>query len=137
MQPTIFLVEEDDETRPILRRNLREQGYSVVIALDAEDALERVSGRRTAYNLLLINTVGQEVEETLDSARLIHQRAEMNSSTPIIVIAEKYGADMEGKDVEVDVNVYVTYPQDGQQLHNLVARLVPPAQASPADLANK
>ena len=125
-QPTIFLVEEDDETRPILKHNLREQGYRVVIALDEEDALERVSGGRTAYDLLLINVVGVELEETLASARRIHQHTEMDGRTPIVVIAEKYGEDMEGKDVEVDENVYVTYPEDGEQLHKLLAHLVPP-----------
>lgn len=125
-QQTIFLVEEDDETRPILKHNLRQQGYRVTVALDEEDALERVTGGRTSYDLLLVNVVGVKTEEALDLARRIHRRAEMDNKTPIVVMAEKYGADMEGKDVEVDENVYVTYPEDGYQLHNLLARLVPP-----------
>jgi DNA-binding response OmpR family regulator len=129
-QPTIFLVEEDDETRPILKRNLREQGYHVIVALDEEDALERVEGGRTIYGLLLVNVVGVQPDEALESARRIHRRAEMGSKTPIVVIAEKYGEEMEGKDVEVDENEYVTYPEDGAQLHNLLARLVPPAPVS-------
>jgi len=129
-QPTIFLVEEDDDTRPILKRNLREQGYHVIIALDEEDALERVEGGRTVYGLLLVNVVGVQPEEALESARRIHRRAEMDSKTPIVVIAEKYGKEMEGKDVEVDENEFVTYPEDGAQLHELIARLIPPAPAS-------
>jgi DNA-binding response OmpR family regulator len=130
-QSTIFLVEEDDDTRPILKHNLREQSYQVIIALDEEDALERVAGGRTVYDLLLINVVGVATEVALDSARRIHRHAEMDSATPIVVMAEKYGQDMEGKDVEVDKNVYVTYLEDARQLHRLLARLVPPA-ASPS-----
>jgi len=45
--------------------------------------------------------------------------------TPIIVMAEQYGADMEGKDVQVDDTKYVTYLEDGQQLMNLLHRLCP------------
>src|SRR4028119_495703 len=111
-QPTIFLIEEDDDTRPILKRNLREQGYHVIVALDEEDALERVEGGRTVYGLLLVNVVGVQPEEALESARRIHRRAEMDSKTPIVVIAEKYDKEMEGKDVEVNENEFVTYPED-------------------------
>jgi response regulator RpfG family c-di-GMP phosphodiesterase len=32
--PTILVVEEDDEVRPVLSQNLRHQGYHVVVALD-------------------------------------------------------------------------------------------------------
>jgi CheY-like chemotaxis protein len=127
---TIFLVEEDDDTRPILKRNLREQGYHVIVALDEEDALERVEGGRTDYRLLLVNVVGVRPEEALESARRIQRRAEKDSEAPIVVIAEKYGKEMEGKDVAVGENEYVTYPEDGDQLHQLLARLLPPAPAS-------
>jgi CheY-like chemotaxis protein len=129
-QPTIFFVEEDDETRPILKRNLHAQGYHVTIALDEEDALERVTGGRTSYDLLLLNIVGVKLEEALASAIRIHQRAEMDSQTPIVVMAENYGEEMEGKDVAVGENVYVTYPEDGEQLHRLLARLLPPVPTS-------
>jgi DNA-binding response OmpR family regulator len=129
-QPTIFLVEEDDQTRPILKHNLRAQGYHIIIALDEEDALERVAGGRASYGLLLVNVVGVKPEEALDSARRIHRRAEMDATTPIVVMAEKYTEEMEGKDVEVGKNVYVTYLEDGEQLHELLARLLPPLQTS-------
>jgi CheY-like chemotaxis protein len=42
--PTILLVEEDDEVRPLLSQNLRNQGYHVVVALDEADAIERTKG---------------------------------------------------------------------------------------------
>jgi DNA-binding response OmpR family regulator len=129
-RPTIFLVEEDDDTRPILKHNLREQGYHVSIALDEEDARERVQGGLNHYALLLVNVVGVQPEEALESARRIHRQAQRDSKTPIVVIAERYGKEMEGKDVEVGENEYVTYPEDGDQLHGLLARLVPPESIS-------
>jgi DNA-binding response OmpR family regulator len=37
--PTILLVEQDDQTRPLLMYNLRRQGFRVIVAL--ESALAR------------------------------------------------------------------------------------------------
>lgn len=43
-RPCIFLVEEDDDTRPLLKMNLTRYGYRVTMALDEEDALQRLRG---------------------------------------------------------------------------------------------
>ncbi len=43
-RPTIFLIEEDDNVRPMLKRGLRRDGYRVLVAADVEDAREWVSG---------------------------------------------------------------------------------------------
>ena len=39
-QPTIFLIEEDDETRAVLKRSLSRCGYRFYVAIDEEDALQ-------------------------------------------------------------------------------------------------
>jgi len=56
---TVLLIEEDDETRRPLVHNLRLAGYRVVVALDEEDALERVGGGGVPAELVLINLVGK------------------------------------------------------------------------------
>jgi hypothetical protein len=40
----ILLIEQDDETRPLLVRNLSNAGYQVIVALDEEGAIERTIG---------------------------------------------------------------------------------------------
>jgi hypothetical protein len=55
----------------------------------------------------------------------ICESAGIGDHTPIIVMAEDYGADMEGKDVQVNDTKYVTYLEDGQQLMNLLHHLCP------------
>ena len=122
---TILLVEEDDDTRPILKRNLQKEGYHLVVALDEEDALERVEGGRLMPNLILLNVVGVTTDAALEAARRIHDRAGLDGETPIVVMAEKYGPEMEGKDVMVGKNEYVTYLGEGGQLLKLLARLLP------------
>jgi DNA-binding response OmpR family regulator len=123
--PTILLVEEDDEVRPLLSQNLRNQGYHVVVALNEADAIERTKGGSFCPDLILLNQVGRSIQEYVVMGQRICKSAGIGNQTPIIVMAEQYGADMEGKDVQVDDTEYVTYLEDGQQLMNLLHRLCP------------
>ncbi|MBD1809679.1 hypothetical protein H6F98_30140 [Microcoleus sp. FACHB-SPT15] len=123
--PTILLVEEDDEVRPLLSQNLRNQGYHVVVALNEADAIERTKGGSFCPDLILLNQVGQSIQEYAAMGQRICKSTGIANHTLIIVMAERYGADMEGKDVQVDEAEYVTYLEDGQQLTNLLHRLCP------------
>jgi CheY-like chemotaxis protein len=122
-QATIFLVEEDDDTRPLLRKSLQRYGYRVTVAVDEEDALERVSGGIQA-DLMLVNLVGKLPEEALSTGRRIREHAKYDGHTPLVVMAEKYGEDLEGTDVNVGGNDWITYPEDAEQLQHLLARLL-------------
>lgn len=121
---TIFLIEEDDDTRPILRKNLKNDGYRVLLALDEEDALERVNGYGANADLVLINLVGKSLEAVLAAGRRIRAHAKYDGHTPLVVMAEKYGADLEGTDVHVGANDWITYLEDHDQLKNLLTRLL-------------
>ncbi|HEY0407440.1 MAG TPA: hypothetical protein VGC89_17030 [Pyrinomonadaceae bacterium] len=123
-QRVIFLVEEDDDTRPLLKENLKSEGYRVLLAVDEEDALERVSGGGLDADLILINLVGKTLEKTLAIGRAIREHAKYDGHTPLVVMAEKYGPDLEGTDVNVSGNDWITYPEDHEQLRNLLARLL-------------
>jgi DNA-binding response OmpR family regulator len=120
---TIFLVEEDDETRRLLVHTLKKQGYRVLLALDEEDASERVSGGRLQADLILVNLVGKTPVEVLAIGRRIRSRAELPAGTPLVVMAEKYGPDLEGTDVQAGDTDWITYLEGGEQLERLLARL--------------
>ena len=123
-QRTIFLIEEDNETRPLLKANLERDGYRVIVALGEEDALERVGGGQVPADLVLINLVGTSAEEALEAGRRVRKHAKYNGHTPLVVMAEKYGEDLEGTDVNVEGNDWITYLEDHGQLENLLARLL-------------
>jgi DNA-binding response OmpR family regulator len=123
-QATIFLVEEDDDTRPLLRGNLQSNGYRVIVAVDEEDALERLGGGHVQADLVLVNLVGKSPEEVLEIGRRIREHAEYDGHTPLVVMAEKYGEDLEGTDVNVSGNDWITYPEDADQLQKLLKRLL-------------
>ena len=121
----ILLLEQDDEVRPLMVRNLRNAGYYVTVALDEEDAIERMICRCKTPKIILINQVKLPIEEFINKGRSIRERGELPSHTPIVVIAEEYEADIEGSDVKVGESEYVTYLEDAQQLMNLQHRLCP------------
>jgi DNA-binding response OmpR family regulator len=126
-QPTIFLLEEDDETRGALVINLRRDGYHVIIALDEEDALERVSGGHVHADLVLVNLVGKPLEEALRIGRKVRTHAKYDGQTPLVVMPEKYDKDVEGTDVNVEGNDWIHYlGEEPGQLQNLLARLLSP-----------
>jgi DNA-binding response OmpR family regulator len=124
-QRSILLIEEDDDTRPILKQNLQRHGYHILLALNEEDALERVGEGITRADLVLIDLVGKTTDEVLTIGRHIREHAKYDGHTPLVVMAEKYGTEVEGTDVNVSDNDWVTYLEDHDQLKNLLARLMP------------
>ena len=123
-QQTIFLLEEDDETRRPLVRNLRGYGYHVIVATDEEDALERVSEGRTQPDLVLVNLVGKSTDEALSIGRRIRTQGKHDGNTPLVVMPEKYGKDLEGTDVNIEGNDWIHYlGEELDQLQNLLTRL--------------
>jgi CheY-like chemotaxis protein len=123
-QPTIFLLEEDDETRRPLVQNLRSYGYHVIVATDEEDALERINEGRVQSDLVLVNLVGKSADEALGVGRRIRAHAKYDGHTPLVVMPEKYGKDVEGTDVNVEGNDWIHYlGEEFDQLQNLLKRL--------------
>ena len=124
-QPTIFLIEEDDETRRVLVENLRGDGYRVIVALDEDDALERVSGGHVHADLVLVNLVRKSLEEALRIGRSIRELVRYDSRTPLVVMPEKYDREVEGTDVNIEGNDWIHYlGEEPHQLKNLLSRLV-------------
>jgi DNA-binding response OmpR family regulator len=123
---TIFLIEEDDETRRALVRNLRSYGYRVVVALDEEDALGRIGGGGVDADLILVNLVGKPLEYALSVGRRVREHARADGHTPLVVMPEVYGKDVEGKNVNVEGDDWIFYfGEETDQLKNLLQHLMP------------
>jgi CheY-like chemotaxis protein len=122
---SIFLIEEDNDTRPLLKQNLERLGYQVLLALDEEDAMQRVGGGQIDVDLVLINLVDKTTDEVLKIGKRICKQAKFDGHTPLVIVAEKFGKDVEGTNVNVGENDWITYLEDPDQLQNLLARLLP------------
>ena len=130
-QLTIFLIDADDDTRALLRDSLTRYGYRVSVAIDEEDALDRVSNGLNA-DLVLIDVVSSSVEDTLRLGTRIREEANLDSNTPLIVMAEKYGKDLEGTDENVRGNDWIFYlGEEPDQLQNLLHRLTATKETGP------
>ena len=70
-RPIIFLIEEDDETRRVMRASLKRAGYKVLLAFDEEDALDRADSGGLLAALILVNLVGKSADEALSVGRTV------------------------------------------------------------------
>lgn len=119
-EKTVFLIEKDNDNRLLLRRSLKDAEYRVSLAIDEEDALERV-GRCLKADLVLIDLPGKPPDEVLKIGRKICRAGNINA--PIVAIAQKFGEDLEGTTEKFGENEYITYLRDGEQLFELLACL--------------
>ena len=119
MPPTILIVEDVHETRDGMEKLLIADGYRITLARDEQDAIE--SAQRARPDLILVSLAGLPREVIL-SARNIRQRARIGELVPVVVfcIAEID----EGEEVAIGRNVYVTCPDNFNQLRSLLARLL-------------
>jgi hypothetical protein len=74
-------------------------------------------------DLIFINPVHKTPVEVLQTGQRIREHGKYDITTPLVVLAEKYGEDSEGTDVNAGSNDCITYPEDAVQLHRLLARL--------------
>jgi len=119
MPPTILIVEDVHETRDGMEKLLIADGYRITLARDEQDAIE--SAQRARPDLILVSLAGLPREVIL-SARNIRQRARIGELVPVVVFCiEEIG---EGEEVAIGRNVYVTRPDNFNQLRSLLARLL-------------
>jgi CheY-like chemotaxis protein len=125
-RPTIFLVEEDDDVRPILTRNLRRRGYRLLVAASLEDAHEWVSGESPVNaDLVLINLVRKTPEVSVRLGRELREHARYDGYTPLVVIPEQVPGELAGKVVNVSENDWICYyDEESNLLPSLLNRLL-------------
>ena len=123
--PTILIVEEDNNARSSLTKNLRQAGYRLLVAANVEDAHEWVSYRDYIHaDLLLIDLVGKLPEEALVIGQRLRAAAQYHSQTPVVVMPEQVAKDVEGSDKNVSANDWICYYEDADQLQRLLVRLL-------------
>ncbi len=119
VSPIILVVEDVHETRDGIEKLLMADGYRVALARDEHDAIE--SAHRTRPDLILVSLAGLPLDVML-SARSIQRRAEVGEHVPVVVFCIEGLA--EGEEVEIEENVYLTRPDNFNQLRRFIARLL-------------
>ncbi|MBX3029728.1 MAG: response regulator transcription factor [Chloroflexi bacterium] len=101
--PEVLLIEDDDETRRAIVRDLRARGYHLVEAPDGRTALERWAARRPAVVLL---DLGLPDVDGLQVVRHIRREA----TTPIVILSGRYEEREKVDALDSGADDYVTKP---------------------------
>jgi CheY-like chemotaxis protein len=119
--PLILVVQDVEETRDGVEALLKADGYRVDAVRDEDDAV--IQAQRKHPDLILVN-LGMAVVEVIVAARRIRERAQLSEEVPVVIFCvDGVG---EGDEVEIGQNVYVTRPDNFNQLRGLLSRLVEP-----------
>jgi len=115
----ILVLEDIEETARLLERMLKGNGYCVTVARTEEDAIFR--GRSQSPDLILIS-LGLGPERLLATAHRIRRQAGLSQDVAIVIFCVP--TIPEGAEMEVDKNVYVTRPDNFNQLREFLHRLL-------------
>jgi CheY-like chemotaxis protein len=121
-QRQIILVLEDvEETGLLIDKMLQGNGYCVVLVRTEEDAIMRASLQSPD---LILMSLGLGPDLLLATALRIRQRAALSQDIAIVIFCVP--TILEGAEMEVSKNVYVTRPDNFNQLRALLHRLLLP-----------
>jgi adenylate cyclase len=112
---SILIVDDDLFCRTILSATLSEQGYSIEVAEDGKEGLEKL--RKGAFDLVLLDLLMPEMDgfETLEWIK------SENLSVPVIVISGEHDLDSVVGCIEMGAMDYLTKPFDPVLLRMRVA----------------
>jgi len=117
--PLILVMEDVHETRDGIEKLLTADGYRVAPARDERDTIE--STQATQPDLILVSLTGL-TGEVLAMVHRLRERIAVRDQIPVVVF---YVEDIaEGQEVAVGGNIYLTRPDNFNQLRSLVARLL-------------
>lgn len=118
-QRQIMVLEDIEETARLIEKMLDGNGYCVTLARTEEDATLRA---RSQSPDLILMSLGIEPDRLLATANRIRERAAIGQDVAIVIFC--FPTIPEGAELEVDKNVYVTRPDNFNQLRELLHRLL-------------
>ena len=114
----ILVLDDIEETRHLIEKMLRKNDRYIIVARDEEDAISRA---RSESPDLILMSLGLELEQLLAVAQRIRQGASFGEDIPIVIFCGR--TIPEGAEMEVSRNVYVTRPDNFNQLRDFLRRL--------------
>jgi CheY-like chemotaxis protein len=115
----ILVLNDIEETCRLTEKMLRKNHCHVTFARNEEDAISRVHSESPD---LILMSLGLELEQLLATAQRIRQKAAFGENVAIVIFCVP--TIPEGAEMEVNKNVYVTRPDNFDQLRGLLHRLL-------------
>ncbi len=120
-QPTVFIVEDDVDTREMIGRFLQMEGYAVETAANGRQALERLDAGTRACVILL-----DLMMPVMDGWEFRRQQVSHATCADIPVIV--FSAAGRDRMHQIEANDYLSKPVDLEDLLEHVARFCPPSK---------
>lgn len=128
--PTILVVEDDEETRRALVRQLTARGYRIEQAEDGESAMRRWESRRPDVVLLDLGL------PDMDGIQVV-QRIRRDATTPIVILSGRYEEQEKIAALERGADDYVTKPFSVDELNARLQVALRHALGPAADVAGR
>ena len=117
--PLILVVEAVEETRDGIEKLLKTDGYRIDPARHEEDAVAKAM--RQAPDLILVSP-GRSPAHVIAIARRVRDQAALDESVPIVIFEDD--SITEGEELNLGDQVYLTRPDNFNQLRALLYRLL-------------
>jgi CheY-like chemotaxis protein len=118
-QPLILVIEDVEETRIGIERLLNANQYRVVTVQGEDQAV--LQSLLSGPDLILMS-LGVDAAQLIAIAQRIRERAHLRRVIPIVIFCVP--TIEEGSEVEVAPNLYLTRPDNFDQLRGLLIRLL-------------
>jgi two-component system alkaline phosphatase synthesis response regulator PhoP len=106
MKKKIFIIEDEKMINYFLETRLKKEGFDVEIALDGEEALQKVY--QNGYDLILTDMMIPNISGLELIMRI--KKSKLNSNVPILVLSCLSSADLIVDVLAIGVNDYITKP---------------------------
>jgi len=120
MRKEILIVDDAKTIRLLLRMTLEAEGYGVLEAGDAQEALAQLDGRKVD---LILSDLNMPNMDGISFALEVKKRAKY-LSTPIIMITTESGVKRKNEGQAAGLNAWITKPFNGAQMVAAVNQLV-------------
>jgi len=115
----ILVLDDIEETRNLTKKMLGQSDRCVTLARDEEDAV--LKARSESPDLILMS-LDLKLEQLLAIAQRIRQKAAFREDVAIVIFCVP--TIPQGAEMEVDKNIYVTRPDNFDQLRDFLHRLL-------------
>lgn len=119
VRPVVLVVEDFEDNRFMMRRLLEMSGYSVVEAINGNQAVERAASDHP--DIILMDLSLPQLDGLAATRRIRAQ--EDGPRVPIVAVSAHDSADFHAEALAAGCNEYVTKPIDFDQLVELLNRL--------------
>jgi len=117
---TILLVEDNEDNRDMLARRLERKGFSITIAVDGQDGVDKA--RVAPYDIILMD-MSLPVMDGWEATRILKSDP-ATADIPVIALTAHAMSGDEEKAIDAGCNDYDTKPIDLERLLGKVEKLL-------------